>query len=109
MRVRSSFSNPYIAILASFAQIYRVNDASNFGNTMRLVIFDEAFNKMDSEHIVESIRLLRKMKLQAVICTPPDKLPDIMPEADRSLLVLKDGYRMQILPWSKDMEAMLNE
>jgi uncharacterized protein YPO0396 len=99
----------YIAILASFAQIYRVNDASNFGNTMRLVIFDEAFNKMDSEHIVESIRLLRKMKLQAVICTPPDKLPDIMPEADRSLLVLKDGYRMQILPWSKDMEAMLNE
>lgn len=99
----------YIAILASFAQIYRVNDASSFGNTMRLVIFDEAFNKMDSERIVESIRLLRKMKLQAVICTPPDKLPDIMPEADRSLLVIKDGYRMQILPWSKDLEAMLDE
>jgi uncharacterized protein YPO0396 len=99
----------YIAILASFAQIYRVNDASSFGNTMRLVIFDEAFNKMDSERIVESIHLLRKMKLQAVICTPPDKLPDIMPEADRTLLVLKDGYRMQILPWSKDLEAMLDE
>ncbi|MCG9969171.1 cell division protein MukB [Pelotomaculum terephthalicicum JT] len=99
----------YIAILASFAQIYRVNDASSFGNTMRLIIFDEAFNKMDSERIVESIRLLRKMKLQVVICTPPDKLPDIMPEADRTLLVLKDGYRMQILPWSKDLEAMLDE
>jgi uncharacterized protein YPO0396 len=99
----------YIAILASFAQIYRVNDASSFGNTMRLVIFDEAFNKMDSERIVESIHLLRKMELQAVICTPPDKLPDIMPEADRTLLVLKDGYRMQILPWSKDLEAMLDE
>lgn len=99
----------YIAVLASFAQIYRVNDASSFGNTMRLVIFDEAFNKMDSERIVESIRLLRKMKLQAIICTPPDKLPDIMPEADRTLLVCKDGYRMQILPWSKDMEAALDE
>ncbi|ATW28196.1 ATP-binding protein [Candidatus Formimonas warabiya] len=99
----------YIAILASFAQIYRVNDTSSFGNTMRLVIFDEAFNKMDSERIVESIRLLRKMKLQAVICTPPDKLPDIMPEADRTLLVLKDGYRMQILPWSKDLEDKLDE
>ena len=99
----------YIAILASFAQIYRVNDTSSFGNTMRLVIFDEAFNKMDSERIIESIHLLRKMKLQAVICTPPDKLPDIMPEADRTLLVLKDGYRMQILPWSKDLEALLDE
>lgn len=99
----------YIAILASFAQIYRVNDTSSFGNTMRLVIFDEAFNKMDSERIIESIRLLRKMNLQAVICTPPDKLSDIMPEADRTLLVLKDGYRMQILPWSKDLEAMLDE
>jgi uncharacterized protein YPO0396 len=99
----------YIAILASFAQIYRVNDASSFGNTMRLVVFDEAFNKMDSERIVESIHLLRKMKLQAVICTPPDKLPDIMPEADRTLLVLKDGYRIQILPWSKDLEALLDE
>ena len=99
----------YIAILASFAQIYRVNDTSSFGNTMRLVIFDEAFNKMDSERIVESIRLLRKMNLQAVICTPPDKLADIMPEADRTLLVIKDSYRMQILPWSRNMEAALNE
>jgi uncharacterized protein YPO0396 len=99
----------YIAILASFAQIYRVNDAGSFGNTMRLIIFDEAFNKMDGERIVESIRLLRKMKLQALICTPPDKLPDIMPEADRTLLVLREGYRMQILPWSKELEAMLDE
>lgn len=92
----------YIAVLASFAQLYRVNDPSGLGNTVRLVIFDEAFNKMDSERIVESIRLLRKMHLQAIICTPPDKLPDIMPEADRTLLVCKDKYRMQILPYSKE-------
>lgn len=99
----------YIAVLASFAQIYRVNDSSSFGNTMRLVIFDEAFNKMDSDRIVESIRLLRKMKLQAIICTPPDKLPDIMPEADRTLLVCKDKYRMQVLPWSKEIEVEFDE
>ena len=36
----------YIAVLASFAQLYRVNDATRFGNTVRLVVFDEAFNKM---------------------------------------------------------------
>ena len=50
----------YIAVLASFAQLYRVNDASSFGNTVRLAVFDEAFNKMDSDRIIESVRLFAK-------------------------------------------------
>ena len=93
----------YIAVLASFAQLYRVNDTSSFGNTVRLAVFDEAFNKMDSDRIVESVRLLRKMGLQAIICTPPDKVSDIMPIADRTLLVNKDKYRMHILPFGKEI------
>ena len=97
----------YIAVLASFAQIYQVNNLSGFvNNTVRLVVFDEAFNKMDSERIVESVRLLRKMGLQAIICTPPDKLPDIMPLADRTLLVNKDKYRMRILTYGKQIEKV---
>lgn len=44
-----------------------MSDTSSFGNTVRLVVFDEAFNKMDSERIIESVRLLRKMGLQAII------------------------------------------
>lgn len=95
----------YIAVLASFAQLYRVNDVSSFGNTVRLIVFDEAFNKMDSDRIIESVRLLRKMHLQAIICTPPDKLPDIMPQADRTLLVCKEKYTMQVLPYSKEVEG----
>ena len=93
----------YIAVLASFAQLYRVNDTSVFGNTVRLVVFDEAFNKMDSERIVESVRLLRKMGLQAIICTPPDKVADIMPIADCTLLVNKDKYQMHILTFGKEI------
>ena len=94
----------YIAVLASFAQLYQVNNLSPLAsNTVRLVVFDEAFNKMDSDRIIESVRLLRKMGLQAIICTPPDKLPDIMPLADKTLLVLKDKYQMHILPWEKEM------
>ena len=93
----------YIAVLASFAQLYRVNDPSIFGNTVRLVVFDEAFNKMDSERIIESVRLLRKMRLQAIICTPPDKVADIMPIADRTLLVNKDKYQMHILTFGKEI------
>ena len=94
----------YIAVLASFAQLYQVNNLSPLAsNTVRLVVFDEAFNKMDSDRIIESVRLLRKMGLQAIICTPPDKLPDIMPLADKTLLVSKDKYQMHILSYGKEI------
>jgi uncharacterized protein YPO0396 len=99
----------YIAILASFAQLYRVNDHSSFGNTVRLVVFDEAFSKMDDDRIIESIRLLRKMHLQAIISTPPDKIQYIMPEADRTLLACNDQYTMQVLPYSKEIVDTWNE
>ena len=50
----------YIAVLASFAQLYQVNDHSGLvNNTVRLVVFDEAFNKMDSDRIIESVCLER--------------------------------------------------
>ena len=94
----------YIAVLAPFAQLYQVNNPSSLAsNTVRLVVFDEAFNKMDSDRIVESVRLLRRMGLQAIICTPPDKLPDIMPQADKTLLVIKEKYRMHIKSWGKEI------
>ena len=94
----------YIAVLASFAQLYQVNNSSaSVSNTVRLVVFDEAFNKMDSDRIIESVRLLRKMGLQAIICTPPDKLPDIMPLADRTHLVIKEKYQMRIKAWGKEI------
>lgn len=88
----------YIAVLASFAQLYQVNNLSALANnTVWLVVFDEAFNKMDRDRIAESVRLLWKMGLQAIICTPPDKLSDIMPLADKTFLVSKDKYKMHIL------------
>ena len=94
----------YIAVLASFAQLYQVNNLSGLANnTVRLVVFDEAFNKMDSERIIESVRLLRKMGLQALICTPPDKLSEIMPLADQTHLVIKDKYQMHVNSWSKEI------
>ena len=100
----------YIAVLASFAQLYQVNNLSGVANnTVRLVVFDEAFNKMDSDRIIESVRLLRKMHLQAIICTPPDKIPDIAPEADCTLLVRKNKYKMQILRYGKEISPEWNE
>lgn len=97
----------YIAVLASFAQLYQVNNLSTqANNTVRLVVFDEAFNKMDSERIVESVRLLRKMGLQAIICTPPDKIADIMPYADETFWVNKSRYQMRLLPYGKEISKV---
>lgn len=98
----------YVAVLASFAQIYKVNSTRNqTDNTMRLVIFDEAFNKMDPERISESIEMLRRFELQAIICSPTEKAGDIMPICDRTLLVDKqrDGnvYRSTVIEWTKEM------
>ena len=94
----------YIAVLASFAQMYQVNNPSSLiSNTIRLVVFDEAFNKMDGERIVESVRLLRKMGLQAIVCAPEGKLSDVMPLADKTHLVIKDKYKMHVGTWGKEI------
>jgi len=80
----------YIAVLASFAQLYRVSEKGELSNSIRLIIFDEAFSKMDRGRIKESIRLLRKFGLQAVLSAPSDKVADISEVADETLVVLHD-------------------
>lgn len=101
----------YIAVLASFAELYRVNDSSDHGNTARIVIFDEAFNKMDGERIVQSVHLLRKFGLQAIVCSPPEKVADIAPVSDKTLLVQKIAvgkiYKSTVIEWTKEMSDLL--
>jgi len=79
----------YISVLASFAQLYRVNQTGAMSNTARLIIFDEAFSKMDGQRIRESLALLKRFKLQAIISAPPDKIPDITPFVENSLCVMR--------------------
>ncbi len=79
----------YIALLASFSQVCRIRNR-NQNNTIRMIILDEAFSKMDGERIRESIHLLRRFGLQAVFSAPPDKIPDIAPLVDRNIAVYKD-------------------
>lgn len=98
------FQTPfYIAMVAVFAQLYRVNDYSINGNTARFIIFDEAFKNMDTERIVESINLLRKLNLQAIICAPTIKAADIMPIVDNTLLVYRENSKIQVIPWKMEM------
>lgn len=82
----------YIAILASFAQLCRVNNNAD-NNTLRLVIFDEAFSKMDSARIRQSTDLLRQFGLQAILSTPSEKLRDLVSYVDLVLVTMHDDKR----------------
>ena len=82
----------YIAVLASFVQLYRVG-RDKTANTLRLIVFDEDFSKMDGERIIQSIGLLRRFNFQVVFAAPPDKAPDIAALADRNLCALREGRR----------------
>jgi energy-coupling factor transporter ATP-binding protein EcfA2 len=79
----------YIAVLASFTQLYRIGRDRKAG-TVRLIIFDEAFSKMDSERIASSIDLLRKFNFQVILSAPSDKIGDIAPQTDRIILAYRD-------------------
>jgi len=76
----------YIAILASFYHLY------NSGKTLRLVVFDEAFNKMDEERIQTSLRLIKKMGLQLIAAVPDEKMQHMAPEVTTTLIVHRDGF-----------------
>ena len=97
----------YISILASFAQLYR---ASSDENTLRLVIFDEAFSKMDIVRIKEAVGLLRSFGLQGVISTPPEKLRDLAKLVDESLVAMhSDKKRMSYLDLYQDTSRSIGE
>ncbi|OIQ11685.1 ATP-binding protein [Neomoorella thermoacetica] len=76
----------YVAILASFNHLY------DTGKTVRLVVFDEAFNKMDEERIQTSLRLIKRMNLQLIAAVPDEKMQHMAPEVDTTLLVHRNGF-----------------
>ena len=81
--------NPlYVALLASFAQIYRINDMPRIRRpeTLRLVILDEAFSKMDAEKVASCISLIRGLGFQAIISATNDKIQNYLENVDKTFV-----------------------
>lgn len=58
----------YVAIAASFYQLYR------YGNSVRVMLLDEAFDKMDDERIGSMMEFFNGLDLQVIMATPPAKI-----------------------------------
>ena len=56
-----------------------------------LVLFDEAFNKMDDARINTLMEFYSKLNIQLIISTPPDKIASISPYVDTNLIILKEN------------------
>lgn len=95
----------YISVLASFAQLYRIKQRAN--NTARIIVFDEAYSKMDHQRIKESINLIRKLGLQVILSAPTEKIGDIAPLVDRNLCVTRIKNETIVRAFdSKELEEM---
>lgn len=77
----------YVTVAASFVQLYKNNIG---GESIGLVLFDEAFNNMDDERIGGVLEFLRRLPLQILIASPPDKIQYISPFVEETLLVMTD-------------------
>ena len=78
----------YVTVAASFVQLYKKNIG---GESIGLVMFDEAFNNMDDERIGGVLEFFGKLPLQMIISAPPEKIQYISPSMKETLLLMTDG------------------
>ena len=78
----------YITIAASFMQLYRSGIG---GDSIGLVMMDEAFNNMDDSRMSGVLSFMTGSNLQTIIAAPPEKIQYIAPSVESVLLVLADG------------------
>ncbi len=75
----------YVAIAASFYQLYR------FGNSVRLMLLDEAFDKMDDDRIKSMMDFFNGLNLQVILATPPQKIEVIGEHVGTILTAIRVG------------------
>lgn len=76
----------YVAIAASFYQIY------SMGESIRIIMLDEAFDKMDDDRIAGMMQFFKTQNFQIILATPPSKMEVIGEYVDTVLMTYRDGY-----------------
>jgi uncharacterized protein YPO0396 len=82
----------YVAIAASFYRFYKQRPEE----TIRLVMFDEAFNRMDDERIGKILEFYRSLNLQLISSVPPEKIEAIAPYMEQINLVYRHAHSAKV-------------
>lgn len=75
----------YVAIAASFVQLYKL------GDTIRIIMLDEAFDKMDDNRISSMMDFFNSQNFQIILATPPSKMEVIGEKVDTILIAMREG------------------
>lgn len=86
----------YVAIAASFYRFYREKPEE----TIRLVIFDEAFNRMDDARIGKALEFFERLNMQLVVAVPTETIRYVVPWMDRANLVVRHGRSAAVRDFS---------
>jgi uncharacterized protein YPO0396 len=90
----------YVAMAASFAQAYRLNQPRP-SDTIRLALFDEAFSKMDSARTASALQFMRDTGLQVLLATPPDKSGALLSHVDSVRTVVRKNSHSFVIEIDK--------
>lgn len=75
----------YVAIAASFTQLYST------GETIRVIMLDEAFDKMDEERIKQMLEFFKLQDFQVILAAPTSRLELIGEQSDNIVMIYTDG------------------
>ncbi|MEE8392487.1 MAG: SbcC/MukB-like Walker B domain-containing protein, partial [Anaerolineae bacterium] len=90
----------YVAMAASFAQAYRLNQPRP-SDTIRLALFDEAFGKMDTARTASALQFMVDSQLQVLLATPPDKAAGLLPYVDSVRTVVRKNNHAFVIEIDK--------
>lgn len=103
--------NPlYVALLASFAQAYHIGRKSGLRRSpsIRLVVLDEAFSKMDAEKVASCIQLIRDLGFQAIISATNDKIQNYVENVNKTFVFANPNKKaISIQEFEKDEFSVL--
>jgi energy-coupling factor transporter ATP-binding protein EcfA2 len=81
----------YVIAGAALSSAYRMDENNQDG--LRLILLDEAFDKMDTPNIVATMRYLEKLGLQVLLASPGENLPTLTAFLHSYFEIMKDETR----------------
>lgn len=81
----------YVIAGAALSSAYRMDENNQDG--LRLILLDEAFDKMDTPNIVATMRYLEKLGLQVLLASPGENLPTLTAFLHCYFEIMKDETR----------------